>query len=302
MNRGKWAILVAAFVLISVVPTWGEEYDTATEQEAEMIRTNAGKAAGSIGVGGFTFEITGGFGSAYFKELVTALDGYVDEEAQWFVDYLYVNGSDGRAWVTYGKPVGGWEATASAFYSLGPRWDVGLRTVYFAPGEIVHEITGTGVYGERIDVLQRLRSDVTAVLAGARWVNRSASNRNLWTLGLMAGPAFARSALTVDDVFTDPYFGVNEPWHYTINSAGNGVYVQFSFSTEYALSEQFGIVLGAGYHYCAIPQMKATGSVDWDGDSVNEVEKGDVMQTVSGRDVWFNFSGIDLNAGLKFTF
>jgi hypothetical protein len=273
-----------------------------SEAEQAMIAKNEGQTYSAGWSEWIDIDARVFIGTANLREVKDVLDASIYEQGQLFLDYLYATGSDGEAWVTNGEVKAGWGAQLSSFVNVLPTLGLGVKINYFQPGTIQHEGSGDGDYGETWDCTIKTSLSTWAVTGGLQL--KMPRELGSWSYGmnLMAGRVMANAEIEVDNLVTDPFFSLSMPSHFTEYLAGSGLEVDLGFQAEYAFSGPLSGVLGVGYRYAVVPQMKAQKDLDIDQDGLTDINSGDVFKDMNGNDVRFDFSGFDFSAGIVYHF
>jgi hypothetical protein len=305
-----WALIVMIVVLTGTVtwqagateitPVTQVEIAPVTQQETVMIEQNQGVVHWADK--GTIIDLRLGYSTVDFSELKSALDDATSLEANAFLQYLSLTGSFGNANITYGAVTGGVEGMASMFFKVSKYISLGFKGIYLSPGKITNQISGQGYYHETLSYDLNLTASLFSVLGGITFSSPRTPKKESWSLSLLAGPAFAGATLALDELLTDPYLHGYFPYHYSIPFTGSGFFGEISAATEYPLGAGFGITLGVGYHYCSIGEMMAAENADPNHDGNYEVHSGDILKDIHDKNIAFNFSGFDVNGGIKIYF
>ncbi len=303
----KGIIMSAGFITFALaIPliSFAEEIAPApvTQQEAAMIEANSDQGVEEWFKKNTVIDVRGGYSTVDFKELKSSLDDATSAEANAFLQYLALTGSFGSANISYGAVTGGFEGLASIFFKASKYISLGFKSAYLVPGTITNKISGRGYYNETLSYNLNLSTSLFTVLGGITFSSPRIPKKVSWSLSLFAGPAFAGGTLSLDELLTDPFFSLYMPYNYSLPMSGSGFFGEISAATEYPVSEGFGITLGVGYHYCSIGEMKFTSSADPDHDGYYEIPSGESFTDIHGKNIAFNFSGFDVNGGIKIYF
>lgn len=299
MRKSHSPLFLLGFLALAVFAA-AEEYSTLSDQEAEMISRNSADRSWQASPSRMEVDIRAGYATPDFRELKTALDGFVDYEDAYFFNYLFLTGSAGStSRKKHSNVSGGFSAQAGGFLDLNPYFGLGLSLGYFSPGKLSSEIEDTGAYGETVFYNLSVETSIFTLLGGLQFHSLRPVPGLSWSARILAGPVFANGTVTSEFHFTDPYYGIDLPYNYSIPLSGIGLYADFDLAVEYRLTESFALAAGGGYHYCVVSQMKSTVNADPNQDGYYEITSGSTFSDLDGKDIPFNFSGLDIHGGVK---
>jgi len=255
-------------------------------------------------VGPFAIDVRGGFTTASMSQLNADAQKSVDD----FKDNAFING-DTVDDASYTKLSGGAYVRGGLSYAVSPLLSLGARGGYMSAGQgkLVmnsHSSVPDG-FGGTINTVTRQTSKFTAtaipIMVGGS-VRRPVSDRFAWTGALYVGEGMA--TFNTDDngtgSVTDTLFSFSSSYTAAGKSTytGSALALEVTVGFDYQLASSLSLGGDLGYHMLKVAKVKATDDVDYDGDGVADVRKGDVYVDDKNNAIPIDFSGISAVAQL----
>jgi len=247
------------------------------------------------------FGLNVGYAGVDLKSVEADLNTEGNLAVDSFLTYLHSTGSNGTASYTLTEVSGGINLAGNLLYMLNDNIGIGARLNYIKPNDMELKVKGSGIYSESYSITNKLSFELISPLFEICLQN---SNLSGLEYGLIIGGGIGFGDITQDMTvrLIDPFYNINQSSSASVSSSGSGFDFYMSANAGYKVSEIVTLFAMVGYNYCNINEMTSNENVDFDGDGVYDILKGDKYKDSSGEIVNFDFSGISINAGIRFSF
>lgn len=218
-----------------------------------------------------------------------------------FVDYLDFWGSLGSAKWEVEKATSGFVGSIDLDYQVVPQGGFGVRLGYLNAGDISMKVTGSGDGGESIDESATISLSAKSVLVGG-WFESGEKTGVNYSGYIYVGPTFYTWEVSDDLDFKDTGLGVSINYDYNYEATGSSFGAELGGRVGYGINEKTSLFVEGGYRIQAIEKLKITEDVDVDGDGIDDIDKGDVVDDMDGDPLEVVLSGISIKVGMQYLF